>query len=488
MADPKFVAINLPNPPSYIVDREYAGGFGIAQYVGIRYTAKPALNLFLPYAAAVAKESGWNYKVIDAVALKLSHQEALRQIEKEKPTVILGMIGLPSFQHDIKFLNDTKEKSPDTIVATCGTICKVMPEKVLSSGKIDLVFRDDFPYIRNIESLLTNMRALNPSSFKELPNISFLQDDKIVNTPDEYHENSLDRYDPVYDDLPLNRYDQFTDLEGNKRTTVPILAGVGCPYNCSYCPYPLGFGRKYSLKPPEKVVDEVERLHNDKHVHAFIFRIQSLTLNKKWAETLLNELLTRKLDIVWVCEARVDEASRDLLTLMKKAGCKRIHYGVETGDPQLIKIGKPNVNLMMIRKAFHLTKQNNIWTHAHMILGLPGENKQTLNTTSRFLMDLDPDSITLNFATPYPGTTLYEIARKKNWIVVHDWAFYTSTYVIMRMDELKPQDLYHAKDKIEKKFLRRKILRLISHPFKYQSFKLLTKYYATRLLTESLHM
>lgn len=487
MVDQKFVAINLPNPPSYIVDREYAGGFGIAQYVGIRYTAKPALNLFLPYAAAVAKESGWNYKVIDAVALKLSRQEALRQIEKEKPTMILGMIGLPSFRHDIKFLNDAKEKSPDTVVAACGTICKVMPEKVSSSGKIDLVLRDDFPYIRNIESLLTNMRALNPSSFKELPNISFLQDDKIVNTPDEPHEDSLDSYNPIYDDLPLDKYYQFTDLEGKKHTAVPILAGKGCSHNCSYCPYPVGFGRKYSLKSPEKVANEVEYLHSSKHVDAFIFRIQSLALNKKWAETLLHELLKRKLDITWACEARVDEASKELLALMNASGCKRIHYGVETGDPQLIKIGKPNVNLMTVRRAFHLTKQNNIWTHAHMILGLPCENKQTLKTTSHFLLDLDPDSITLNFATPYPGTALYEIAKEKNWIVVHDWAFYTSSHVVMRTEELQPKDLYDAKKKIEKEFLKQKISRLVSNPFQNHSLRLLTNY-TGQLLARSLNM
>lgn len=488
MSDPKFIAINLPNPPFYIVDREYAGGFGIAQYVGIRYNAKPALNLFLPYAAAVAKELGWNYRIIDAVALKLSPQEVLLKVEKENPTVILGMIGLPSFQHDVKLLNDIKEKNQDTIVAACGTICKVMPIKVLSSGKIDLIFRDDFPYIHNMESLLINARVSRKFSFKGLSNVSFLQNGKVVNTPDEPHDNNLVRYIPIYDDLPLNRYDQFTDLEGNKRTTVPILVGVGCPHNCSYCPYPLGFGRKYSLKPPEKVADEVECLHNDKHVHAFIFRIQSLTLNKKWAEMLLKELVNRKLDILWVCESRVDETSRGLLTLMEKAGCKRIHYGVETGDPQLIKIGKPNVNLMMIRKAFHLAKQNNIWTHAHMILGLPGENKQTLNTTSNFLIDLDPDSITLNFATPYPGTTLYEIAHKKNWIVVHDWAFYTSRYVVMKTDELSPQELYKARAKIEKEFLKHKMRKLLLHPFKRNSLKLLTKYYAGRLLTETLHI
>jgi radical SAM superfamily enzyme YgiQ (UPF0313 family) len=487
VADPKFVAINLPNPPSYIVDREYAGGFGIAQYVGIRYAAKPALNLFLPYSAAVAKELGWNYRIIDAVALKLSHQEALREVEKENPAIVLAMIGLPSFRQDVKLLNDIKEKNPDVVVVACGTICKVIPEKVLSSGKIDLIFRDDFPYIHNIESLLANARASRKFSFKEFPNISFLQDGKVVNTTDEPHEDNLDSYNPIYDDLPLDKYYQFTDLGGNKYTTVPILAGKGCSHNCSYCPYPVGFGRKYSLKSPEKIADEVEHLYNSKQVHAFIFRIQSITLNKEWAKKLFHELLKRKLDIVWACEARVDEASRELLARMKKSGCKRIHYGVETGDPQLIKIGKPNVNLMMIRKAFHLTKQNNIWTHAHMILGLPGENKQTLNTTSRFLLDLDPDSITLNFATPYPGTVLYEIAKKKNWIAVHDWAFYTSTYAVMRTDELKQKDLYHAKKKIEKEFLKQKISRLMSNPFQNHSLRLLVNY-AEQLLARNLNM
>ena len=489
LAEQKFIAINLPNPPFYIVDREYAGGFGTARYVGLRYTAKPALNLFLPYAAAVAKELEWNYKVIDAAALKLSYQRVLKEIEKEEPTIVLAMVGLPSFRHDVKLLTEIKEKNPDAVVAACGTICKVMPEKVLSSSKIDLVLRDDFPYVRNIESLLNNCQKFGKEfNFKELSNTSFLKNNEIVNTPDEPHEDNFARYSPFYDDLPLDKYHQFIDLEGNKHTAIPIFGGKGCPHSCSYCPYPLGFGRKCSFKPPEKVVDEIECLHNSKHVRGFLFRNQSLTLNKDGAKKLFHELLKRKLDIVWLCEARVDEVSKELLTLMKKSGCKRIHYGVETGDPQLIKIGKPNVDLTAIRKAFYFTKQSNIWAHAHMIIGLPGENRHTLNATSRFLLELDPDSITLNFATPYPGTKLHEIAKRKNWIVVYDWTFYTSTYVVMMTDELKPQDLYHAREKIEKRFLRRKILRLMSSPFKYHSLKLLTKYYVGRLLIEYLHM
>jgi radical SAM superfamily enzyme YgiQ (UPF0313 family) len=103
-------------------------------------------------------------------------------------------------------------------------------------------------------------------------------------------------------------------------------------------------------------------------------------------------------------------------------------------------------------------------------------------------MDLDPDSITLNFATPYPGTKLYEIARKKNWIVVHNWAFYTSSYVVMKTDELAPQELYKAREKIEKEFLKHKMQKLLLHPFKRNSLKLLTRYYAGRLLTETLHI
>lgn len=482
----KLVILNLPNPPSRSIDREYAGGFGTAKYVTIRRSGRPCLNLFLPYSASVAEEAGYDYTVLDAQALSLSAPEVLHKVKRIAPDVILSMIGLPSLYDDLKLLTQIKEELPNALMIAAGTVCKVMPNEVLSKSKIDLIFRDEFPYVSSLADLLTKLPKNMP--FRHLSGVSYLDGSKVVSTTFCSQRKEFTDYTPLYDALPLDRYQDFLDLEGKKHRFVPILGSKGCPYNCIYCPYPIGFGRKYAFKTADAVVDEIEHLYNSRRLSGFLFRNQSFTLNQKWAEKLCRGIIRRKLDISWFCEARVDEVSKELLTLMEKSGCKRIHYGVETGDPELIKIGKPGVDLKSIRKACSVTKKIGIWTHAHMIIGLPGENRETLKKTSRFILDLDPDSISLNFATPYPGTELYRIARRNNWVITYDWKNYSSNEVVMRTNDLNPTMLYDAKQKIAKAFLKHKVSKLLLHPFSGRTVRLLTKYYAGRLLAESLHL
>jgi radical SAM superfamily enzyme YgiQ (UPF0313 family) len=138
----------------------------------------------------------------------------------------------------------------------------------------------------------------------------------------------------------------------------------------------LGWGKKWTPRSPKDIVDEIEQLYA-RGVEGFLFREQSFPMNKKHAIKVCEEIIHRKLDIAWFCEARVDHVSKMLLELMKKAGCKQIHFGLETGDPELIKLGKPQTDLDTTRKAFRLTKETGLWATAHVILGWPDETLET---------------------------------------------------------------------------------------------------------------
>ena len=212
-------------------------------------------------------------------------------------------------------------------------------------------------------------------------------------------------------------------------------------------------------------------------IEGFLFRNQSFTLDQKWAKNLCHEIINRKLDISWFCEARVDETPRTILALMHKSGCKAIDYGVETGDPTLIRTAKPGARLENTYRTFKIAKEIGIWRHAHMILGLPGENQQTLKRTLEYLLKLDPDSVSLNFATPYPGTKLYEIAERNNWITTHNWAYYSSFDVVMTPPNLNAEDLYKMAMRIEKSLLTQKAKHLLSSRPNINTFKLVANYY-----------
>ena len=210
----------------------------------------------------------------------------------------------------------------------------------------------------------------------------------------------------------------------------------------------------------------MEYLHTVRNVKGFLLRDQSFTLNKRHAAKLCDEIIRRKLDLAWFCEARADEVSRQLLEKMKKAGCKRIHYGVETGNPDILKIAKPGVNLETIRKAFRLTKEAGLWTQAHIILGWPDDNQKTIQNTCKFLLDLNPDSINWNILTPYPGTKMYQLAQSDSLIATRDWSNYTSHTIVMRNKHLDTIQLNAVIKNVIHELLKQELRKTLLHTVK----------------------
>jgi radical SAM superfamily enzyme YgiQ (UPF0313 family) len=298
-------------------------------------------------------------------------------------------------------------------------------------------------------------------NLRRVNGVSYIKSGKVINTNESPELDFRDMPSPSYEFLEVEGYDSFNDATGEQYPYVPILGSKGCPYSCIYCPYPIGFGKKWMYRSPQEIADEIEYLHHVRKVKGFLLRDQSFTLNKKQATKICDEIIRRKLDIAWFCEARVDEISRELMQKMKKSGCKRIHFGVETGDPEILKIAKPGVELGTIKKAFRLAKEMGFWTNAHVILGWPNDNYETIKKTYRFILYLNPDGVNWNVLTPYPGTKIYEIAQRDSLIISYDWSNYTSHTIVMRTKNLSENQLYRIQKRIIYDFSKRQMLKLL---------------------------
>jgi len=454
--------LNPPSPPYLDVCRDWAGGFGTGTRVKRRsdygHSGPIHLHPFLAYASGILSKENYNYSVLDCQRLKLNKSQVLRHVKKQNPDNIFSLISLPSLEKDLKFLGVIKEILPNTVIAAVGTSCRFLQNEILLNSKIDVALRSNYPYISNLTHFL---RALElKQNLKQVPGVSYVKSGNVINTPEPSDAELNKLPPPHYDAIELSGYDSFMDLDGNRYSYVPILGSKGCPYSCIYCPYPLGFGRKWTRRFPKDILDEIEHLYA-RGVEGFLFRDQSFPMNKKHAIKVCEEIIHRKLDIAWFCEARVDHVSKKLLEIMKKAGCKQIHYGVETGDPELIKWGKPQTDLDTIRKTFRWTKETGLWATAHVILGWPDENLETLAKTSKFVAEIDPDGVNWNMLTPYPGTILYEIAKQKNLILTHDWSKYTSHTIVMKTKWLNASQLQKATNKIIRDHSKHKMIKLL---------------------------
>jgi anaerobic magnesium-protoporphyrin IX monomethyl ester cyclase len=463
--------LNPPSPPHFDVCRDWAGGFGTATPVRRRadygQSSKPILYPFLAYASAVISNENYSYSILDSQRLKLNKLQILRDAKKRNPDVIFSLIGLPSLKKDLELLDMIKESLPYTTIVGVGTSCRFLQNDILLNSKIDAVLRSSYPYVSNLTHFL---KALEPKqNLKKVPGVSYVKNGKVINTI-EHPDTSLNKLlPPNYDALELNGYESFKDLDGNRYNYVPIIGSKGCPYSCAYCPYILGWGKKWTHRSPKDIVDEIEQLYA-RGIEGFLFRDQSFLMNKKHTIKVCEEIIHRKLDISWFCEARVDHVSKMLLELMKKAGCKQIHFGLETGDPELIKLGKPQTDLDTTRKAFRLTKETGLWATGHVILGWPDETLETLAKTSKFIAEIDPDLVNWNFLTPYPGTKLYEMAKENNLILTYDWSKYTSHTIIMKTKWLKASQLHKAKNKIARDYSKQQMVKLLKSARKKPRF------------------
>lgn len=173
-----------------------------------------------------------------------------------------------------------------------------------------------------------------------------------------------------------------------------------------------------------------------------------LTFQKGHITNICEEILRRGLKVSWESPARVDNIDFATLKLMRKAGCIRLRYGVESGDPGILKLMNKGIDLAMVREVFNWTKKAGIETFAYFMIGYIRETDQTMKNTISFAKSLNPDLIMFTVATPYPKTPLYDLAHKEGLIQGDYWREFT---LGMRDDNL-PYMVAYAEEWIRKAY------------------------------------
>jgi radical SAM superfamily enzyme YgiQ (UPF0313 family) len=429
--NPVYLFLNLPNPPGRNIYRGYGGGFGVAGPAA----KETLLPIYLLYGASAARNVNAQYRVVDAQAMGYPPQKVRELVKDIRPDVLVSLVSLPSLRDDLKILGEVKRDNPRTLVILLGPAAGAMPEKALSISGADAVMKGDYPYYSLVANLIQVFQK-NPAareSFHKIEGAVYLEDGKLVQTAaPAYRENLEDVSFDVYAELPIERYLlDIPDIKWKNAPCFPILTSTGCPFGCMYCPYPIGYGPRVATKSVGRIADEMEYLGARFGVRGFLFLDQDFVFDENRATEICDEILHRGLKVRWLVEARVDRVSEPILAKMKEAGCFRVHYGVETGSDDMLEIGKPGVKIETVKNAFKMTRKLGMATTAHIILGLPGENQESLKSTFKLLCELDPDNANLNVATPYPGTKLFEEAEAAGRIATRDWAQYTGYTAIM---------------------------------------------------------
>ena len=234
---------------------------------------------------------------------------------------------------------------------------------------------------------------------------------------------------PAYHYFKMERYTSLQpaiDAVDGARS-FSMMTSRGCPYRCTFCSQSI-MPEKWRGRSPENVVAEFRHLIKDLGAQEIGILDDSANISRKRLREICQLLIKEGLTTVpWIMinGIRANLADMETLTLMKKAGCKRTAFGVETGDEaMLVKIDKKETQ-DQIREAFRNGKKAGLETVGFFIIGLPGDTEESMEKTIRFAIELDPLVANFSMMTPYPGTLAYqEIINGGGKILLRDWDDY----------------------------------------------------------------
>lgn len=403
--------------------------------------------LGIAYMAGVLQENNIDVEILDASAEDMDFKDVEKELLKRKPDLVALTALTPTIGRALETAQVVKEILPDSIVVMGGYHPTFNFIETLEDENVDIVIRGEGEYI-----MLNLVQALeNQSSLHDVKGIVF--EDKnskeIVVNPEAPLIQDLDELPfPALNLLPMKKY-RLLDMDTHMTT---MITTRGCPMQCSFCSSAAMHGKKIRERSVENIVDEIEYLKTNYDIDTIAFMDDTFTLKKRKVMAICDEILKRNIEIMWGCTSRVDTLDEKLLKKMKESGCITIFIGVESADQQQLDNMCKNTTIAKIENAFKIAHKLKIRTIASVALGMPGDTKEIMNKTVKFVHKLKPNYAIYSLATPYPGTRFYKEAFEKNLIKIKDWSKYTLITPILETIDCSLNDMRKIQAKAFMKF------------------------------------
>lgn len=421
--------------------------------------------LGLAYIAAVLEKAGHKVSILDSQALNLTTPEIKDYISKESPDAVGVTCMTPNVRGALEVMKLSKEVSKDIITVIGGPQISVFPNETLSFDFVDYgIFGEGENAMLELVNNIEEGKAVS-----NITGLVYKKNGKVNINQASLVENLDELPFPARHLLPNEKY--HCVISRNPFTT--MITGRGCPFRCGFC-FKGPADRNIRLRSAKNVVDEMEHCIEKYKVKEIMFYDDTITFNREHIKNICNEIIERKIDIDWEAPTRIDCVDEEILKLMKKAGCIRLRYGVESGDQKILEIMRKRITIEKIEDIFKITKKIGIEAFAYFIIGYATEDEKTIRNTINFAKKLDPDWAMFTVATPLPFTNLYDLSVDKGLIDSNYW----KNFVLGKTNERIPF-LVEGSDEWVKKAYKEFYLRprfFLKKIYKIRSFDTIKKY------------
>lgn len=374
----------------------------------------------LGYLASVLTEAGHEVDVYDTNALRPTAEEFDKYI-KNSDYDIVGTGGIVTIYKTLKdLIAKLKTIHPERPVILGGSCATSAPDVVMANNPVDYlcIGEGEVTFVELLDTLkkgggLSKVDGLWWRDESGAPRAN--QPRRVLKSLDELPLPKWDLFPmDVYVKNPIGavNYNKWNDGSAAVDTpgSINLISSRGCPYKCIYC-YHDFMGAGYRFRSARNIVDEIIELKRRYGVHYFHFTDDCFIINKQNVYEFCDILLREKIDIEWGCAGRANLMTEEIMYRMREAGCIYIGYGIESGSAKILKNIKKKVTVEQAKNAILMTKKIMGRADCSFIAGLPGETRETVRETIDFCKSIDLQPEVIFFATPYPGTELYEIAE-----------------------------------------------------------------------------
>ncbi len=408
-------------------------------------TTKPPYTLAL--GAALFRDLGCDVRLVDLTATGRSVEDLIAELDRTgfAPTLILFPSTTPTLDADVVAMAKLKARYGAPLFCFGPHASTAPAESMARAEGVDGMFIGEPE-----DGLITLAQLSSLDTLETIPSLTFRRQGRVV---PHRAQGSFTGFQtapyPAWDLLDLGVY----SLPLVNQKYVLIETSRGCPYSCDFCVAPIHQTHKFREKSPKALVDEMERGYREFGLTFFYLWANTVTLNVKNFSAFCDELIARKLPVQWFGNARADNLGDPaFVKRLREAGCWMLALGIETESEDVRKDMMKKLEGQKIRAALKNMRAAGIRSFGFFIFGYPGETPAALDRTIEYAVELDPDFANFYPAVPYPGTQLYEKAKRDGMLASEDWTRMEYSYYLLRGNGLDESVVMNAINRAKRRF------------------------------------
>lgn len=358
-------------------------------------TAWRSPPLGLGYIASVLREAGFPVSIIDVPRTGVTLAELAQQICARRPLFVGLTVMTATYPHAVELTRHIKSLERVPVILGGPHATYRYREILEAEPAVDGIVRFEGEW-----SALALARALHEgTSLERVPNLAWRANGQIVLNPGEPWVPSLDALPPPARDLlDLDHYPEIG------RGT--IFTSRGCPYNCIFCCSRSYNGPRIRTHSLDRTLDEVKEMVHRYGIELIEFQDDFFTFDKKRLLALCQRLQSENLGIRWGCQGRIDSVDAEMLSRMAEAGCVYIYYGTESGDQEILDKMRKRIDASRFRQVVDWTHEAGIEVQTSLMVAFPWDTEESLQRSITTMRQVEPDSLAVDFVTPFPGSDL----------------------------------------------------------------------------------